>query len=411
VDTVETLVLGAGQAGLSVSHCLRQVGHEHVVLERGAVGETWRSERWDSFRLNTPAWWLQLPGHEYDGDEPDVFLTREETVAYLEDYAAKIGGTIRIGVEVTALRRRDDGRFEAETSEGAYTAANVVVATGSFRRPTPRSTGDSPGPFQLHASAYRNPDQLPDGGVLVVGSGQTGCQIGAELLRAGRDVYLSVGRCPSLPFWYRGRSLYRWYVESGVMDDTVDTLPSPAARLGCNPTISSDDVPHLAGPRRLARGGATLLGRLEALDERRAVFAGDANQRLAESDGVVATFMRRFDEHAAGSGDALPAGDAGAEQPREVPEVREVDLREAGIGTVLWANGWRPDYSWIELPIFDEHGWPRQTRGRAEVDGLYFVGLHWLHRRKSTLLLGVAEDAAYVASAVVANGRRERRAG
>jgi putative flavoprotein involved in K+ transport len=401
VDSVETVVVGAGQAGLSVSHCLKELGHEHVVLERGEVGETWRRERWDSFRLNTPARWLQLPGREYEGDEPESFLTRDETVVYFEEYAAAIGGTIRTGVEVTSVRRGEDGRFRLETPDGAYTSANVVVASGSFRRPTPHAA--TRGPFELHASQYRNPDQLPDGGVLVVGSGQTGCQIAAELNRVGRDVYLSTGRCPSVPLWYRGRSAYDWYVDSGFLDDTVDTLPSPAARLMCNPTITSADVPHLVGPRRLAREGITLVGRLEALHGARATFAGDANLRLAEGDATVAAVKQRFDAQAATLEEALPEDDADPEEPREVAEVDELDLGRAGVGTVLWANGWRPDYSWIELPIFDEHGWPRQTRGCAEVEGLYFVGLHWLYKRKSTLLVGVAEDAAHVAGRLGAN--------
>ena len=401
MESVETVVVGAGQAGLSVSHCLKRVGHEHVVLERGDVGETWRRERWDSFRLNTPARWLQLPGHEYRGDEPDAFLNREETVAYFESYAAATGGTIRTGVEVTSVRRQEDGRFRLETSSGAYTAANVVVASGSFRRPTTSTEAETGAePFQLHASAYRSPDQLPDGGVLVVGSGQSGCQIAAELNRSGRDVYLSVGRCPSVPLWYRGRSIYDWYVDSGVLDDTVDTLPSPAARLACNPTVASHDVPHLVGPRRLAREGVTLVGRLEALDGTHATFAGDVNLRLAEGDEAVAAFKQRFDDQAATCEESLPDDDAEPEEPRVVPEVADLDLRRAGVGTVLWANGWRPDYSWIELPIFDEYGWPRQTRGSAEVPGLYFVGLHWLHKRKSTLLVGVAEDAERVATTV-----------
>jgi putative flavoprotein involved in K+ transport len=403
VDSVGTVVVGAGQAGLSVSHCLKELGQEHVVLERGDVGETWRRERWDSFRLNTPARWLRLPGHEYDGDEPDAFLTRDDAVAYFEGYAAAIGGEIRTGVEVRSVRRRDDDRFELETPDGSYTSANVIVASGSFRRPTPRPPGH--GPFELHASQYRNPGQLPEGGVLVVGSGQSGCQIAAELNRADRDVYLSVGRCPSVPLWYRGRSIYDWYVDSGLLDDTVETLPSPAARLVCNPTITSGDVPHLVGPRRLAREGVTLVGRLEGLDGHSAAFAGDANLRLSEGDDAVAGFKRRFDDHAARAGDELTEDDAAPEEPREVPEVGELDLRRAGVGTVLWANGWRPDYGWIELPIFDEHGWPRQTRGSAEVDGLYFVGLHWLHKRKSTLLVGVAEDARHVAGELAARRR------
>lgn len=400
MESVETVVVGAGQAGLSVSHCLKEFGHEHVVLERGEVGETWRRERWDSFRLNTPAHWLRLPGHEYRGDEPDSYLTRDEAVGYFEAYAGAIGGTVRTGVDVTSVRHGEEGRFRLETSDGAYTSANVVVASGSFRQPMPHAAGR--GSFEVHASQYRNPDQLPDGGVLVVGSGQSGCQIAAELNRAGRAVYLSVGRCPSVPLWYRGRSAYDWYVDSGFLDDMVDTLPSPAARLMCNPTITSADVPHLVGPRRLAREGVTLVGRLESLDGVRASFAGDASLRLAEGDDAVAAVKQRFDRHAETLEEALPEDDAAPEEPREVPEPDELDLPRAGVGTVLWANGWRPDYSWIQLPIFDEDGWPRQTRGCAEVDGLYFVGLHWLHKRKSTLLVGVAEDAAHVADRLVA---------
>jgi putative flavoprotein involved in K+ transport len=405
VESVQTVVVGAGQAGLSVSHCLKRFGHEHVVLERGDVGETWRRERWDSFRLNTPARWLRLPGGEYDGDEPEAFLTRDQAIAYFERYADAIDADVRTGVEVRSLRQSDDGRFELATSGGGYSAASVVVASGSFRRPTAPSAAESGDVvFRLHASAYRNPQELPDGGVLVVGSGQTGCQIAAELNRDGRDVYLSVGRCPSVPLWYRGRSIYDWYVDSGVLDDTVDTLPSPAARLACNPTVTSADVPHLVGPRRLAREGVTLVGRLQGVEGARAAFAGDANQRLAEGDDAVAAFKRRFDEHAARLEDELPDDDAPPEEPRSVPEIPELNLRRAGVATVLWANGWRPDFGWIELPILDEHGWPRQTRGSAEAPGLYFVGLHWLHKRKSTLLVGVAEDAERVAAAVAAGG-------
>jgi putative flavoprotein involved in K+ transport len=401
VEAVETIVVGAGQAGLSVSHCLEQHGHDHLVLERGQIGETWRTERWDSFRLNTPNFWLRLPGHEYRGDDRDAFLTRDEAVGYFERYAEAIGGTIRTGADVHSLRRERDGRYRLETSAGGYRANNVVVASGSFSRPTSRvAARATPGLLQLHAAEYRNPEQLPDGGVLVVGSGQSGCQIAAELNRAGRGVYLSVGRCPSVPFRYRGRTIYEWFVDAGVMDDTVDTLPSPAARLGCNPTVASADVLHLVGPRRLAREGVTLVGRLEAIESGRAALGGDVNQRLSEGDDVVATFKRRFDEYAATAGLATPADDSEPELPREVPEPRELDLGRAGVHTILWANGWRPDYGWIELPIFDEHGWPRQTRGVAEEDGLYFVGLHWSHKRKSTLLLGVAEDAAHVAAAV-----------
>jgi putative flavoprotein involved in K+ transport len=339
-----------------------------------------------------------MPGNEYAGDDPDAFLTRAATVAHLEDYARAIGGDVRTGVEVMSVRT-DDGGFRLETSAGALAARNVVVAAGSFRRQTERPPADGGAIPQLHASEYRRPDELPDGGVLVVGSGQSGCQIAAELNRAGRDVYLSLGRCPSIPLRYRGRTAYDWYVDTGLMDETVDTLPSPAARLACNPTIASEDVPHLVGPHRLAREGVTLVGRVEALDDHRVHIRPDGRDRLAESDEFLVTFRRRVDDHVREHGLDLPE-DAGDLGPVGVSDAHELDLRTSGVATILWANGFRPDYSWVELPIFDEYGWPVQTRGVAQVPGLYFVGLHWLHKRKSVLLLGVREDAEHVAAAI-----------
>jgi putative flavoprotein involved in K+ transport len=401
-EAADTVVIGGGQAGLAVSYHLRLRGLDHVLLERGEIGETWRSERWDSFLLNTPNSFLQLPGHEYAGDDPRGFLTRDETVAHLEEYAGLIGGDIRTGVEVSSVRAAADGRFRIETSSGPLAGRNVVVAGGSFRRPPQRPAATASPAFQLHAGEYRRPDQLPDGGVLVVGSGQSGCQIAAELKRSGRDVFLSLGRCPSIPLQYRGRTAYDWIVEIGMMDETVDTLPSPAARLACNPTIASDDVAHLVGPHRLAREGVRLVGRLEGLDGGRAVMRPDAKDRLAESEQFLASYKQRVDEHVRAHGLDVPEDAGEPDGAVDVSELREFDLRAAGIRTILWANGFRPDYSWIELPVFDSYGWPLQTRGVTEVPGLYFVGLHWLHKRKSVLLLGVAEDAQHVAAAVSA---------
>jgi putative flavoprotein involved in K+ transport len=401
---VETAVIGGGQAGLSVGFHLSRHGAEHVVLERGGIGETWRSERWDSFRLNTPNWFLQLPGHEYAGGDPDAFLTRDETVAYLESYANKANGSIQTGTDVLSLRAGSGGGFELETAAGVLTARNVVVATGSFRKPTPvAGTGDV---SQVHARDYRNPEQLPDGGALVVGSGQSGCQIAAELNRSGRTVYLSVGRCPSLPFTYRGRRIYDWLVDIGMMDDTVDTLPSPAARLAGNPTVASADTAHLIGPRRLAREGVTLVGRVETLDGSRAVVRPDEGERLAEAAQFEVTFKQRLDDYIAANEIDAPQ-EQNHSKADSVTEVEELDLHAAGVTSVVWANGYRPDYSWIDLPVLDAGGWPVHTRGATTVNGLYFVGVHWLHKRKSALLLGVGEDAEHIVSKIV-DGKRSK---
>jgi putative flavoprotein involved in K+ transport len=397
-ERVDTIVIGGGQAGLATSHLLTRRGREHLVLERGRVGESWRSERWDSFRLNTPNSFLRLPGNEYEGDDPEAFLTRAETVEHLERYANVAGGAVRTGVEVTSLRAADGG-FRLETSSGPYSATNVAVATGSFRKQTPRADGGTK-LFQLHSCEYRNPAQLPEGAVLVVGSAQSGCQIAAELNRCGREVYLSLGRSPSLPLVYRGRKIYDWLLDVGLMDESVDMLPSPAARLGGNPTVASEDVDHLVGPLRLARAGVHLIGRVDAIEGDRVLVTPDANQRLGESAEFEARVKQRMDDYAASAGLDLPE-DAGEEPAPTLRELTELDLRAAHVGTIVWATGFRPDYSWIDHPIFDGDGWPVQSRGRTEIAGLYFVGVHWLHKRKSALFLGVGEDAEHIVSTIV----------
>jgi putative flavoprotein involved in K+ transport len=405
--TVETAVIGGGQAGLSTAFHLTRHGAEHVVLERGRIGETWRTERWDSFRLNTPNSYLQLPGHEYGGDVPDAFLTRDEMVAYLESYVGGTNGSIQTGTDVRSLRARPGGGFELETGTGALSAKNVVVATGSFRRPTPVAAAGTV--FHLHARDYRNPEQLPRGGALVIGSGQSRCQIAAELKASDRDVYLSIGRCPSLPFTYRGRWIYDWLVAIGMLDDNVDTLPSPAARVSGNPTVASADVAHLIGPRRLAREGVTLVGRVETLDDSRAVIRPDANERLAEAAQFDSTFKERLDDYI--NTNAIDAPEEERDSTDDaVEEVDELDLHAAGVTSIIWANGFRPDYSWIDLPVFDADGWPVHTRGVTAVQGLYFVGVHWLHKRKSALLLGVGEDAEHIVSTIV-DGNRTKEEG
>jgi putative flavoprotein involved in K+ transport len=396
MPTPETIVIGAGQAGLAASHCLNARGIEHVVLERGRVGETWRSERWDGFYLNTPNWTLRLPGFEYAGPEPDAFAPLAEIIAGLEAYARSFAAPVREGVEVTAVRPDRSG-LVLETSAGVSRASNVIVAAGAYQRPTPAplSAAMPPGLAQLHTSEYRRPSQLPEGAVVIVGSGQSGCQIAEELLAAGRRVYLAVGRCPWLPRRYRGRELMHWMADIGLADDTVDKLPSPAARLLCNIPVSGNDGGHDCNPRWLARRGAVLLGRIQGVDGWTLRIGPGLAESLAAGDEFVAAFRKRVDDYVAANG-VTTANPESPDAREPVPVLAELDLREAGVGTILWANGFRPDYRWIQGIEIDEQGWPVHRRGISPLPGLYFVGMHWLHKRKSALLFGVGEDAAYI---------------
>jgi putative flavoprotein involved in K+ transport len=402
-ERVETVVVGAGQAGLAVSHFLAARDREHVVLERGRVGETWRSERWDGFFLNTPRWTQQLPGFEYAGDDPDGFAPLDEMIEYVEGYARSFPSSVREGVTVTSLRARD-GRYALETSDGDIEADNVVLATGAFQRPAPAAPGgeSAPGVLQLHTSAYRRPDQLPAGAVLIVGSGQSGCQIADELLDAGRDVYLAVGRCPWLPRRYRGRDIVRWLLVTGVLDQTVADLPSPSARLACNPPVSGNDGGHDCHPRWLASRGAHLTGRVARIDGSRVSFAPGLEESLAFGDAFVAELEQTIDEHIAAERLDVPGPEKPGERSPRFAGTDELDLVEAGIGSILWATGFRPDYSWVDLPLVDGDGWAVQERGVTPYPGLYVVGLNWLHKRKSALLCGVGEDAEHVVAHLAA---------
>jgi putative flavoprotein involved in K+ transport len=400
--TSETIVIGAGQAGLSTSCLLTARGREHLVLERGQVGETWRSERWDGFYLNTPNWGQRLPGFAYQGSKPDAFAPLAEVIDYLESYARSFRAPMREGVEVLAVRP-DGAGFTVETSAGTFTAENVVVAAGAYQRPTPTPlmTSIPSEVMQIHTSQYRRPGQLPDGAVVIVGGGQSGCQIADELIDAGRSVYLSAGRCPWLPRRYRGRELMHWLLETGLADQTVDTLPTPAARLLCNVPVSGNNGGHDCNPRWLARRGAVLLGRLEAVNGWTLRLGGGLEESLAAGDGFVATFRKLVDDHVRTHG--LSTVDPEPEDARDpVSSPEELDLREAGVGTMIWANGFRPEYRWIEGLELDQQGWPVHERGVSQVPGLYFVGMHWLHKRKSALFLGVGEDAEYVVDRITA---------
>lgn len=397
---IDCAVIGAGQAGLATSHHLHRLGIEHVVLERGRVAETWRTARWDSFHLNTPNWCTQLPGLDLAGADPDAFAPIGEVVDTFDRYAADIGVPVR-QADVTRLRPGECG-FVLALDGDDVAARSVVVASGAFQQPRASTAADDAprAIHQLHSSAYRNPGDLPDGGVLIVGSGQSGCEIGLELLEVGRDVHLAVGRCGWFPRRYRGRELMRWFDDIGVLDDTPDVLPTPSARVGGNVVVSGSRGGRDCNALVLERAGARLYGRFQGFDSGRADFAPTLDEALDFARTFERNLAGRCDEWAAAAGLDLPPAPTEPERPVRDHDPTELDLAREGVATVLWAGGFRPAFSWIDVPIFDELGFPRATRGVTEIPGLGFVGLPWLTTRKSPLLLGVGADGAHVARAI-----------
>jgi putative flavoprotein involved in K+ transport len=405
-EAVEVVMVGAGQAGLATSYWLRQQGREHVLIEQARIAESWRSKRWDSFCLVTPNWTVKLPGFEYQGPEPDGFMGRDQIVDYFDRYAASFNPPVETGAQVTALEPRPGGGFRLLAGERTWEARDVVVATGSFGLPkVPQLAGNlPPALLQLHSSEYRNPEQLPDGAVLVVGTGQSGAQIAEELREAGREVFLSVSSCPRVPRRYRGKDVLWWAVMGGVMEKTVDSLKSPAERFACHPHVSGKRGGHDLNLRELAGAGVILLGRIESAGGGTVFLAPDLKDNLRKADEFAENLLKQLDEAVQKMGmplpdDANPRG-IGPEVPHEADPIRQLALAGAGIGSVVWATGYRPDFSWLRLPIFDDFGYPVQRQGVTAVPGLYFVGLEWLHKPKSGLLLGVGEDAAHIASAI-----------
>ncbi len=395
---LDCVVIGAGQAGLSTSYHLSRIGVDHVVLERGRVAETWRTARWDSFCLNTPNWCTRLPGMDPPG-EPDSFAPLADVIATFTDYAERIGAPVRTA-DVTSLRATR-GTFELTLADDTLVARSVVVASGAFQQPTRPPAADVPsGTLVLHSASYRNPAGLPQGGVLIVGSGQSGCEIGQELLEAGRTVHLALGRCGWAPRRYRGREYMRWMLDVGALDETSDVLPTPKARLAGNVAVSGSKGGRDCNPLVLEAMGARLHGRFVGFREGRVHFDADLDEGIEFGATFERRLCQRFDEYAKAAELDLPEHAPRARRGSRPETTPELALEREGIGTVLWAGGFRPAFQWIDLPVFDELGFPRARRGVTDVPGLGFVGLPWLHTRKSPLLLGVGDDAAHVAHAL-----------
>ncbi len=403
---LDAAVIGCGHAGLAMSYCLASRGIHHTVLEAGRVGETWRSRRWDSFTLVTPNRLIRLPGFGYQGDRPDHFFSRDEYVDYLERYARSFDAPVQCGVRITALESDGARGFILASERGAMHVRVVVVATGGYHTPRrPAFSGSMPAyVLQLDPDDYRNPWSLPDGGVLVVGSGQSGAQIAEELHEHGRTVYLSVGSSGRWPRRYRGRDINVWLTE--IDDRTVDTLDAPPPRVDRNPHLTGRDGGRDLNLRELGCRGVILVGRASGVHGTRLRFCDDLEENLSKADDRVAAVKKSIDEFIARRGlDAPPEPEVGpvllhAGTP-PVP-VAELDVRSAGISTIIWATGYRLDFTWIRVPVFDADGFPRHYRGVSVCTGLYFLGLPWQYRATSSGVIGVGDDAGFIAEHIAA---------
>ena len=401
---IDTLVIGGGQAGLAMSRCLADRGLEHVVLERGRVADRWRRERWDSLRLLTPNWMTRLPGFQYTGPDPDGYMPVPEVVAFLERYAA-VSKTPVVGESAVTSLTIDGGRYVAQTAAGAWSARQVVVGTGHCDTPLVPALAATAAPrlHQLVPGEYRNPTALPEGGVLVVGASASGIQLADELVRAGRRVVLAAGQHTRVPRLYRGLDFFRWLDRLKILRERVEDVydvevsrAQPSFQLVGRPSHDTLDL------RGLAARGVAVRGRLLALDGNRATFADDLIATTAAADVKLAMLLGRIDRTVTAEDGSAPAF-----QPHWPAFIDarsgDVDLRRAGIATVIWATGFRRRYDWLRLPVCDARGELVHDGGVTAAPGLFVLGLQFLRHRSSSFIDGVGVDAAYLAARIAGN--------
>jgi putative flavoprotein involved in K+ transport len=401
VPTTETVIIGAGHAGLAMSRCLTDLGVDHVVIERGRLAERWRSARWDSFRLLTPRWMSRLPGHRYTGPDPDGFMTSPEFVAYLADYARSFAAPVHERTTVTEVRPTSCG-YLVRTDQGQWRAASVVIATGYYASAQRPAVAErlAPNLVQVTPAGYRHPGALPDGGVLVVGASASGAQLADELARAGRQVTLAVGRHTRLPRRYRDRDILWWLDRTGSLDRTLDELPGDR-RGRPEPSMQLVGGHERLDLAVLRERGVRLTGRLVDIDGDTVRFAGDLTTTTADADMRLRRLLARVDAYAdthlpgrVPAAEPVPAVVAGSGPPR-------LHLRRAGVTSVVWATGYRPWYPWLRVPVLDRDGQLRHRRGVTSAPGLFAVGLRFQHRRNATFVDGARHDAAHLADHVL----------
>ncbi len=400
--SVDTVVVGAGQAGIAMSEHLGKLGIDHIVLEKSRIAEAWRTARWDSLVANGPAWHDRFPGMEFEHHSPDAFVPKEAVADYMEDYASQIAAPVRSGVEVKRVEKNQGGTgFVIDTSDDTYLANHVVAATGAFQIPViPPVIPAETELLQIHSAGYRNPAQLPEGAVMIVGAGSSGAQIAEELMQAGRKVYLSVGAHDRPPRSYRGRDFVWWL---GVLGKWDMVTPGPGTE-HVTIAVSGAHGGKTVDFRRFASSGITLVGLTEGFADGKLSFADDLQRNIAAGDANHLSLLDEADAYIARNGLDLPEE---PEARRTWPDpdcltnpVRELDLREQRIGTVIWATGFSTDYSWLQVDALDEDGRPAHQRGISTEPGVYFLGLPWQSRRGSSFIWGVWHDAKFIADQI-----------
>jgi len=392
----DAIIIGGGHAGLAMSRCLTEYAIDHIILERGRIGERWRSERWDSLRLLSPNWHSRLPHWHYDGDKPDDFMTVPDYIRHLERYAQSFEAPVQTGTTVLAVERFAGGRFRITTDKGEWATNKVVIATGFCDRPRVPgfATAVPDDVFQLVPSNYRNPAQLPQGGVLVVGSSATGLQIADELVDAGRAVTLAVGTHVRLPRRYRGKDILYWMDAMGLFAAPVDPSEernSPAPQLVGTPENRDLDLGVLQ------RKGVRLAGRAVAVQGSRVVMADDLADKIVAADAKMMQLLAKIDGFIASTGgdvQSLTPGPPPAIEPPPAPA--EINLRTGGIRTIVWATGYERRYPWLKIPAVDERGEVRHVGGVTPQPGLYILGVRFQRRKDSNLIDGVGRDAEYL---------------
>ncbi|CAM2152676.1 MSMEG_0569 family flavin-dependent oxidoreductase [Paraburkholderia tropica] len=412
-EHVSVVVVGGGQAGLSMSYCLKQYGIDHVVLEKRTVTHTWREQRWDAFCLVTPNWQCALPDYPYRGDDPHGFMKKDEIIAWLDGFVQHVDAPVREGVAVTRVTRRAQGGFVVQTSAGTLSADQVVVAAGGYHTPiVPRMAERLPSSVvQIQSSEYRNAGALPEGAVLVVGSGQSGAQIAEDLHLAGRKVVLAVGEAPRCARFYRGRDVVDWLADMKYYDMPVEAHPlREGVRDNTNHYVTGRDGGRDIDLRKFASEGMALYGALDDYVDGALRFRPNLRANLDSADETYNRINASIDKFIAQKGIDAPPGEIYRAVWEPQAERSTLDLASSGIGSIVWCIGFRPDFSWVDLPIFNGRGYPGHARGVTAQEGLYFLGLPWLHTWGSGRFSGIARDAAFLADRIVAQARPDARA-
>ena len=400
---IDVAIIGGGQAGLSMSHCLLSRGLEnHLIFEKHQLAYSWRSERWDSFCLVTPNFQCRLPGFNYDGKDPHGFMLKDEIVAFIERYAQSFNPPILEGVTVNSVNSSDKG-FKVETSSGIWNAQQVVIATGAYHHPRklPDSEMIPQEILQIHSASYKNSNQLPEGSVIVVGSAQSGCQIAEDLHLVGRKVHLCLGSAPRSPRFYRGRDVVDWFEEMGHYDKPIDEFDDPEkVRHETNHYLTGRDGGREMDLRQFALEGMNLYGFLEKIDAKGFDLRPDVNEKLDAADTTYVRLRNTIDEYISKKGIAAPLEKPYSPVWKAETEKTRLNFAEENIAAIIWAIGFTPDYRFVKAPVFDNKGHPVSQRGVTDCPGLYFLGLPWLYTWGSGRFAGIKRDAEHLAQQI-----------